>query len=67
MGMRKWMQKRRIRRQLSGIRKIELGEVNSYMEQVFNPVVVMSKPKYRIRSNMPEEKELIRAESTGGS
>lgn len=59
MGIRRWMQKRRIKKQLSGIRKIELDVVDSYMEKVYNPLLVLSKPKYRYKY-IPEEKELIR-------
>ena len=60
MGIKSWMQKRKLKRQLSVIRKLEIDEVNSYMELMYNPRLVFSKPKYRRRNEIPEENELVR-------
>ena len=53
------MQRKRLKKQLSEIRHLELDEVDSYMESVYNPPLVLTKPKYR-HKYIPEEQELIR-------
>lgn len=60
MKLKEWLEKMRIRRQLRTIRRIELREVNSYMGNVYNPMRVTSKPKYR-QEQTPENKELLRS------
>jgi hypothetical protein len=59
MTLKEWIEKRKIRRELDNIRRIEIREVNSYMGYVYNPPRVTSKPKYRQRQT-PENKEYLR-------
>jgi uncharacterized protein (DUF342 family) len=61
MNIKEWVHERKLKKQLSKMRSIEIAEVNSYMEGVFNPIRVTSKPKYRQKTKqLPEEKEIIR-------
>lgn len=60
MNIKEWIHERRLKKQLSKIRSMEISEINYYMENVYNPVRVTSKPKYRQRKEFPEERESIR-------
>lgn len=55
-----WLKNRKLKKMLKELRTLEINEINSYMDQVYNPRNVVSKPKYRQKESIPQDEELTR-------